>query len=153
MGFNSDNRETLRDALAALLTTALVGTGLPTQHVYGYPIGDFGGESPVVVVGSAGSERVRETTSSKWRDWFHLDVFVFVLCVDPVTTTTWDEDDAEDALDLIEKEIADALIDNTEAGSANFFEPAGRSTVDHIVIGGADYRREHIPVRGRKLTG
>jgi hypothetical protein len=151
VGFDSDNRETLRDALAALLTTALVGTGLPAQHVYGYPIGDFGAESPVVVVGSAGSERVRETTSSKWRDWFHLDVFVFVVCVD--AGTTWGEDDAEDALDLIEKEIADALIDNTEAGSVNFFEPAGRSTVDHIVIGGDNYRREHIPVRGRKLTG
>jgi hypothetical protein len=153
MGFNSDNRETLRDALAALLTTALVGTGLPAQHVYGYPIGDFGGDSPVVVVESAGSERVREQVSTKWRDWFHFNVFSFVLCVDPVTTTTWDEDDAEDALDLIEKKMADALIDNTDAGSLNFFEPVGRSTVDHIVIGGADYRRELVPVRGRRLIG
>lgn len=152
MGFNSDNRETLRDALAALLTTALVGTGLPAQHVYGYPIGDFGGDSPVVVVESAGSERVRETTSSKWRDWFYLNVFVFVLCVDP-RSTTWKEDSAEDALDLIEKKIADALIDNTDAGSLNCFEPAGKSTPDHIVIGGNDYRRELVPVRGRRLIG
>jgi hypothetical protein len=148
MGFNSDNRETLRDALATLLTTALVGTGLPAQHVYGYPIGDFGADSPVVVIDSAGSERVRETTSSIWRDWFHLNVIVFVACVNAAG-----EADAEDKLDLIEKKVADALIDNTEAGSLNCFELTGKSTVDHIEIGGNYYRRELVPVRGRRLIG
>jgi hypothetical protein len=151
MAYDCDNRETLRDALTTLLTTALVGTGLPAQAVHGYPIGDFGSKSPVVVVESAGSERVHEQASTKWRDWFYLNVFVFVICTDP--GTTWGEDDAEDQLDLVEKEIADALMDNLAAGVLNYFEFAGRTTVDHIVIGGDDYRRELMPIRARRLSG
>ena len=59
-------RETARDALAALLETALVGSGLPAQAVYNYQIGDFQGQSPVVVVSSGPSERVVRGLAGCW---------------------------------------------------------------------------------------
>ena len=49
------NRETVRDALGTLLSAALVGTGKPAQAFYGYMVGDFAGQSPVVVLTSSGT--------------------------------------------------------------------------------------------------
>lgn len=51
MASDVTNRETVRDAFTTLLSTALVGSGLPVQAVYGYKIGDFQGQSPIVIVG------------------------------------------------------------------------------------------------------
>lgn len=102
------NRETVRDAFTALLSTALVGTGLPAQAVYGYQVGDFGSQSPVVVVSDAGSMRSVMTGLGS-RAEFLFNIFVFVLYTDG---SSWNEDDAEDALDAIEKIIADVLDAN-----------------------------------------
>jgi hypothetical protein len=137
------NRETVRDAMAALLNTALVGTGLPVQAVYAYRVGDLGGQSPVVVVSSAGSERPRMTAAGG-RTTVLLQVDVFVLYSDE---GTWGEDDAEDRLDLIEKTIAETLHDNQVTTNWQAVDYAARSERVDVEIGGLEYAREMIPLR------
>ena len=137
------NRETVRDAMAALLNTALVGTGLPVQAVYAYRVGDLGGQSPVVVVSSAGSERPRMTAAGG-RTTVLLQVDVFVLYSDE---GTWGEDDAEDRLDLIEKTIAETLHDNQVTTNWQAVDYAARSERVDVEVGGLEYAREMILLR------
>jgi len=143
MPADSVNRETVRDALTTLLDTALTGVGNPAQAVYGYQIGDFQGQSPVVVVSSAGSERLKFQLSGQ-RSLLYFNVYVFVLYSDQ---DTWGEDDAEDRMDLIEKEIADVLRDNRNTSNWTDIQLEGRSTLDAIAIGGTEYRREVMEIR------
>lgn len=138
----SSNRETARDALAALLQTVLVGSGLPAQAVYNYQVGDLAGQSPVVVVSSGGSERQRLSFQGS-RATFRLNVYVFVVYTDG---GDWNEDDAEDRLDLIEKTIAETLDVSQRTASWESVNYAGETTCDSVEIGGVEYRRETIPV-------
>lgn len=137
------NRETVRDAMAALLQTALVGTGLPAQAVYAYRVGDFNGQSPVVVVSSAGSERPR-MTSAGGRTSVYLQVDTFVLYSDE---GTWGEDDADDRLDLLEKTIAETLHANQDTAAWDAVDYAARSERIDVEVGGLEYAREMIPLR------
>lgn len=143
MASDVTNRETVRDAFTSLLSTALVGSGLSVQAVYGYKIGDFQGQSPVVVVASSGTGRGMAAFDSAGSDVF-LDVWVFVLYNDE---GDWDEADAEDRLDLIEKEICDVVIDNHSTANWIDADYEARSTVDDVAIGGQEYKRERIPLR------
>jgi len=144
------NRETVRDAVAALLESELTGTGNPVQAVYAYQVGDFGGRSPVVVVSSAGSERPAMTFSGN-RATFYLNVHVFVLYSDE---GDWGEDDAEDRLDWIEKEIA-AVVDANRGPTDDWQQlaygeltaEAGRSRCGSVAVGGLEYRTELVPLR------
>lgn len=137
------NRETVRDAMAALLNTALVGAGLPAQAVYAYRVGDLGGQSPVVVVSSAGSERPRMTAAGG-RTTVLLQVDSFVLYSDE---GTWGEDDAEDRLDLIEKTIADTLQANQATTNWQAVDYAAQSERVDVEVGGLEYAREMILLR------
>lgn len=150
MAADSTNRETVRDALVTLLSSALTGAGNPAQAVYGYQVGDFQGQSPVVVVASAGSQREPFQLRGQ-RNLLYFNIFVFVLFDDP--DTDWDEDDAEDRIDLIEKEIADVVIDNRKTDNWTHIRLEGRSTVDSLQIGGSEYRREVITVRIETVDG
>ena len=143
------SRQAARTGLAQLLTTALVGTGLPVQAVYAYQVGDFQGQSPVVVVTSGPMERLRDTMGECYRSRFNLLIYVFVLYAAP--GTTWGEDDAEDALDAIEAAIADTLLTNTRTANWDRIEYAGASEVDAVVIGGVEYRRELITLTAEVL--
>lgn len=147
------NRQTARDQLASLLNTALVGSGLPAAAVYGYLIGDFQNQMPVVVVGSAGSERKRVYLgTSVWETWFYYTVYAFVLYAD--ASASWDENDAEDRVDLIEKTICDVLMTNkTLAGYWDSIEFAGRSEITTYEEGGKAYRVETFPVKVRVING
>lgn len=147
---SATNRETARDGLTTILTTALVGSGKPAQAVYGYMVGDFGGQSPVVRVMSAGSERSEVTYDTDYYTAFFFTVECWVLKVDPASS--WTEADAEDRLDLLEKTIADTLAANYSNGAAwDRVMPDGRSTViDGSLLGGDDYLVEVIPVRAEK---
>lgn len=139
-----NNRETTRDALTALLTTALVGTGLPCQAVYGYQVSDFHGKTPVVVVSSAGSAHERMTHQGN-RSTFYFNIYSFVLYSD--ADTGWTEADAEDRLDLIEKTIAETLETYRRYdGYWQGIDYSDRSQSDSVAIGGDDYRREIISV-------
>lgn len=140
------NRETVRDALTSLLTTALVGTGKPCQAVYGYQVADFQGLTPVVAVSSAGSAHPHMTHQGN-RATLYFNIYIFVLYSD--ANTGWTEADAEDRLDLIEKTIAETLEANRRYdGYWQGIDFADRSQVDSVPagIGGDEYRREIIPV-------
>lgn len=77
MTANVINRQRVRELFAALLETALVGSGKPAQAVYDHQVGDFHGKSPAVIVTSAGTGRGSSLTSDTTE--FLLDVHTFVL--------------------------------------------------------------------------
>ena len=143
------SRQAARTGMAQLLTTALVGTGLPVQAVYAYQVGDFQGQSPVVVVTSGPMERLRDTMGDCYRSRFNLMVYVFVLYADP--GTAWGEDDAEDALDAIEAAIAETLLNNTRTANWDRLSYSEATAVDAVVIGGVEYRRELITLTAEVL--
>jgi len=137
------NRESVRDALAGLLTTALVGTAKPAQAVYGYQIGDFAGMTPVVTVSGEGIERRQNAVSTREVVTIWLNVHVFVLYSDQ---GSWGEDDAEDRIDLIEQTIAETICNNRTGTYWANLQYAGRTQMGSLEIGGAEYRWEVIPV-------
>lgn len=144
----SVNREWARDRLTSLLSTALSSASL-TQAVYGYQVGDFGGQSPVVVVTSGPIERVADSFGTCWRTQATLYVHVFVLYSDG---GTWGEDDAEDAIDAIEAKIADVVADNAHTVSWSNLAFAEPSYVDGLEIGGVEYRHELFTIRATMLS-
>lgn len=110
MSANTTNRETVRDAFAALLETSLVGTGLPVQAVYNYPIGKIE-ETPLVYVASSGTARQRAGIGdARWNSYFVFEVATFVRDAD--AANGWTEQEVEDQMDLIDKAIADCIADH-----------------------------------------
>ena len=139
------NRETVRDALAALLDTALVdGTPQLASAVYGYQKIDFGSLSPVVLVYADGSERPIATYAGG-KTSFYLVIGVFVAIT---ASGSYTEADAEDRLDAIEAKIADTM-ETYRSNQANwvYLDYEGRSYVEDVSIGGVPYINENIPVR------
>lgn len=140
----SGSRKEARAHLAGQLAGALVGAGKPAQAVYDYRVGDFQGQSPVVVVSSGGSNRERFTFRGT-KPSFELTIHVFVLYADEAGT--WTEENAEDALDDIEEVIAETLTANQRTNyweAISFVEP---SQTGSVMVGGKEYRTEVISVR------
>lgn len=138
------NRETVRDAFATLLQTALVGTGKPVQEVLNYRKGELEGKSPVVQVSSYGSDRRRMTTAGG-RTIVYLLVGIFVLYA--LEDGTWTEAQAEDALDLIESLIAGVVDANQATANWNALEYDSRSERMDVAIGGQEYIVEAVTVK------
>ena len=143
MASNVTSRKTVRDAVAALLSTALVGVGLPANIVYAYKKADFGKRSPVVCVTSAGSERVKNAQPVVTQSVFYIDVNVFVV----MTATSWTENDSEDRIDLIEKMITDVIEDNNSNSTWAWMDVNGRSQIEPILLGGDEYQHELIQLK------
>lgn len=147
---NAANRETVREALTALLSSALTGVGNPVQAVYGYHISEFGGdgfESPVVLVLSSGSQRERRGLGHQvYRTFFRLELLVFVS--DARVAESWTDAEVEDRLDLIEKEIADVLAENRSTASWHDIKhvPGNFTNIVPAKLGGHSYKMEMIPV-------
>lgn len=142
MAADSKSREVVRSAFAALLQAKLVGSGLPVQQLYDYLVGDFGGMSPVVVVSSGPIFRQQYSLGEEWQNTIQIYIYSFVLYSSPADS--WTEENAEDAIDAIEKIVADVAHDN--ASNANwqtirYLEP---TTVFSTVIGGLEYKAELI---------
>lgn len=150
MSANAANRETGRDALTALLSAALVGVGLPAQAVYGYQKSDFEGQSPVVVVLSAGTRRQRfGMGTEKYRSWFGYEILNFVADAD--AAAGWTDADVEDRLDLLEKEIADVIADNrVTANWDDLKHDEGASQIVPALVGGKPYKLEILRVWAEK---
>lgn len=139
-------RSTVRKEFAALLDTALVGTGKPAQVVYDHRVSDFAGASPVVVVSSGPIQRLIENLGNCDHAVILLHVYVFVLYADGAGT--WDEADAEDAVDAIEAIIAETVINNQHGvnwNSAAYVEAP--TDLTGVVIGGQEYQRELIQIK------
>lgn len=137
---STDSRKLVRKELAGILTGALVGDGLPVQAVYDNRVGDFGGQSPVVVVSSGGGDRKRITYQGT-KSEFVLTIHVFVIYADSVAG--WTEGDAEDTLDDINQIISNAVLDDNKKSqywdTIGFIGPSNTGSVE---IGGKEYRTE-----------
>ena len=142
MASNAKNRADVREGFAVLAEAALVGTGKPFQKVYGYQIGDFGSEAPVLLVLSEGSRRDRKTNGGKYDSLFRLALLTFVQEAEG----SWTNADVEDALDSCEKAIADLVIDvSTKSGSGGLWDFAALedfSAIRPAKIGGRLYKME-----------
>lgn len=88
MTSNVQNRQTIREALAALLVTALEGTGKPAQKVYNHRVSDFQGRSPVVVVASRPTNRSKQAQVTRVSSSVKLDVHTFVLYAESELTSS-----------------------------------------------------------------
>ncbi len=145
-------RNEIRQEFAALLTNGLTGDGKPLQVVYGYRVGDFGGQSPVAVVASGGTEFTPGTIRD-YRAGHYLNLYLFVLYAaldadgnlvkgangEPV----WDEADAEAALDVISEIVADLVQKYQRGQNWKSVEFAGKSEEPTVVpVGGKAYLRE-----------
>ncbi len=132
------SRRAVREEIGAVLTSALAGL---TQRIYTDQPLSFGGESPVVVVASDGSEREgtnKRTFGGPIAPTFHLDIYTFVL-----SATT----NGDDALDDLEQGIAQIVSDNPGSGSWTAISYGGRTETAFItVVDGTEYKRERIPL-------
>lgn len=120
-----DLRQLLQNAVSA---AASVPSGQPD---------DLGGQSPVIIVASGGSDRPRLTMKGT-QPKFYLDVYVFVRATD----------DADDLLDLAEQQIAEALEGSQDAAHWMAIDYAGRTTTRFIQpTDGNEYKLEQIPLQ------
>lgn len=105
------SRELARDALATLLTTALVGTGKPVQAVYNYFKGALAGESPVVLVTSGGIRR--KIAGQGTAQYGSVVDLVLVVCVaEANAASSITELMVDDLVDSIEAQCADVVAAN-----------------------------------------
>lgn len=135
------NRETARDALVSLLTAKLVGDGLPVKTVQGSKLRTLEGNWPAVVVLSAGSERIPLTFQGDQTKFY----FRVQSVVQQSSGDTWDNADAEDAIDEIEKLIAEVYEDNDATANWELLRISGRTTVTEVAVAGVPCYLENIP--------
>ena len=138
----STSRETVRDELASLLGTALVGVGLPVKEVTSSFIGDLKGRTPLVAVLSGGT--LRETAPIN-RPTFLLEVQSWVL----QEGTGWTAAQAEDALDTIESIISATYEANRGVDKWEIVQYAGETSVVEMSAAGVIYYLERIPTIAR----
>jgi hypothetical protein len=120
MAADAKNREATRDALAALLSAALTGAGNPAQEVDAYEKGLIDVAPLLQVLSGGSSRRQHGMGTSKWSSRFRLVVRVFVPDAD--TAQSWTEQDVEDRLDLIDKEIGDVIADNRSNATWHYLD-------------------------------
>lgn len=161
------DRSAVRAEFAALLTASMTGAGQLAQAVYGYTVKDFGGQSPVLVVGSAGTVPLLfggEGTGEY--PVYSIDLWSFVLYADvkengelttvgdiPLTeggVPVWDEEDSEATLDLIEAGVRQ-FVNALHGVTFDRVEYAGSSTADIVQVGDQSYRRELFPLRFKTM--
>ena len=142
---NVVDRAQIRKRLAVLLTAALVGGDKLCEQVLNHKSDNFDGASPVVVVGSRGSDRDKMTEASVVNTDILLYIYTFVLYSDE---DAWTAALSEDRLDAIEKVITDTMVDN-------FFDDGNwisigfdqQSQVEPVPIGDELYQRETFFVK------
>lgn len=144
------NPETLRDEIAGFLATALVGSGLPAQAVYGYEKDDFDGQSPVVLVATNSEDFSRHSNTERTKGLYYFDVLIFVLYAD--TESNWTPADCEDRLNLVLKTTMDAILNNQFTPSRSIYID-GKTTINPANVGGGDYRMERLPLRVEVFNG
>ena len=146
------NRQQVRDAFAEAITAQISDA----QRVYpltnddGERITqpfDFGGESPVIVVASAGTARPHKTFRGTM-PIFHLEVHVFVRAtvIDSAGNTT-SAAGIDDTLDDLEDALAMLVAALQTAEHWTAIDYDGRSQAEFLtVLDGTEYKRERIPL-------
>lgn len=138
------NRKALRQALRTLLAAEVTSA----QAVYGYQKARLAGQTPIVAITSASSERERFTMAGSTLAAV-FDVHTFVLHSNGATgATTWTEEDAENMLDDLEQQIAQACDRNPVKanGWARLAYKGATDARDLVKIEGVDYLHETITV-------
>lgn len=134
------SRAEAREALASLLSNSVEAAA----EVHAHKAGDLAGKSPVLVVLSAKSGRPKLTNRGS-RSEFFLEVHSFVL--DALQDGSWTEAQAEDKLDEIEQQVAQAVANNQENGDWNTIDYEGETKIREVIIGGNAYLEEIIPIK------
>ena len=137
------NRKDVRDAFATLLVSVLTSA----QRIY--PLtnsdgdrltqpADFGGESPVVVVASSGTERTQLTFRGQQPKVF-LDVYTFVRA---------DTLAPDDVLDDMEQQLGQAVASGQNGAQWTALDYDGRSQTEFITtLNGTEYKREKTTIK------
>lgn len=131
----ANNRKFIRKTFKAILSGGIS----EVQKVISGQVDDFKGQSPIIVLDSAGSTRTPIAVGSSYPD-HKIDLFTFVLCSDP--ENGWTEENAEDQLDDIECKIGDLIDANQQSAYWNAISYVQPSEAITVTIGGVDYRRE-----------
>ena len=141
MASNVVNRETVRDAVSTILSTAIVGAGY-AQAFYGYQVADFARQSPVVVVTSGAAKRGNLASKEIGDTQFKIIIHTFVLYA--TDDGTWTEAESEDKVDALEKKIIDLLIDAFDVQNWLTLDAMDFSEVYPEIVGEEEYRHEEI---------
>lgn len=144
----AENRKAVRERLVAHLTTDLVGTGLPVEKVYSYDRRDFDGESPVVLVLSAGSIRVPfGVGSALFGSGMRFSIISFIREADD--EIGWTAENVEDALDDVEQAISDSVMAHRKDPpywTEMMFADTEISEILPANVGGVSYKMEVMTV-------
>ena len=106
------NPKTVRSALASAIQTAMIGTGLPLQAVYGYYPKDLGGLSPVCTIESL-PRAFNLKTATNFQTYEYA--VTFWASTDGETGSGATAADAEDALDDCYYALTRLLLDQYKA--------------------------------------
>ena len=139
------DREAVRVQIGQLLENALAQAGL-AQAVYAYLEADFGTQTPVVMLASAGAE-LTPLTAQGGKSSFLYDIHVYVLYA--MEDGTWTAEQSAQRLDRIYNAIAVFLSEPTNRQQALWrsLRQAGPSQVVPEAIGGYAYWHEVVPIR------
>ena len=139
---SNTSRKAVRAALAALLETKLVGSGLPVKTVVDTKQKVLKGKTPLVAVLSGGTNPKRVTFMGAVPT-FMLSVQVWVL----QEGTGWTLEQSLDALDDIEALIREVYSDNASTTNWSMIEYDGNSVVEEVTTDGGIYYVETIPTK------
>lgn len=147
MSSNVINRKTVRQALAAGLSAALVhttpGDGKPIDALYRYRISKIE-KNFVIVVTSAPADRKKQAQPTRVASFIQLEIVIFTI----YSTTNFTEEDSEDKADDLEKAVGDWIEDNDTTDDWEELQQSGPSEYDVVtLVNGKTYRIETIPVR------
>ena len=136
----------LRSDVRELFKSIIGGAATAIQTIYPYSAVDLKGESPVLRIMSAASERPPLTFKGS-KTTFGLLLQTLVLAQDD--KNDWTRQNAEDTLDLVEAQIATVIFNpetwrNTPILSVR---NEGPSAVREDVVQGQTYIQELTPVR------
>lgn len=138
MSYTALNRETVRDELVTQLRTALT----VAQKVEGHKA-NIKGQWPALLLLTAGSLRPQFTESGVRSEFYYTAQLWVLYHKDGL----WTEAQAEDALDALEKQLAEWMANNQvgEIWTALMFD--GRSRVGTINEGGETFLVEEVPIK------
>lgn len=140
MSANVTDQSTTRLVLAALLRTKLVGIDLPANAVLDEPVQTFNGQVVVLVEDNGVEGRQIMSTGQRSSVWFHENIHTFVL---------W-RSGAEDTKSLLEKKIAEVMIDNYSTSDWAMLEYAEQRTKPEytaLTKDGPMFRHEVIAIK------
>lgn len=115
------------------------------ESVYDHKPGQIEGH-PTVFVLSGGTSRDRTVTAG-FGAVYYFEIHNLVLYAD--ASVNWSEENAEDALDLLDYELSQFMAEKTNLKNELWksIRYLGRSIIGKIIIGGNTYQDEIIPLQ------